>query len=121
MESMSSTPVLNRIRRAVKRSWLLLPAFVLATAGWFGAQASTNTNANINATSACPVPNAKRPQAPLDDDEPLVDPGRSLALRLLALLGAASFVMLGVSSVVVPLMQPPEPSPMPDQRQRSAA
>lgn len=52
MESMSSTPVLNRIRRAVKRSWLLLPAFVLATAGWFGAQASTNTNANVSLSSA---------------------------------------------------------------------
>jgi hypothetical protein len=62
------------------------------------------------------VPNSKRPQDPFDDDEPLVDPGRSLGLRLLALLGAASFVMLGVSSVLVPLMQPPEPPPMPDQR-----
>jgi hypothetical protein len=50
-----------------------------------------------------------------------VDPGRSLPLRLLALLGAASFLMLGISSVVVPLMQPPDPPPMPDQRERSAA
>jgi hypothetical protein len=64
------------------------------------------------------VPNSKRPQDPFDDDEPLVDPGRSLPLRLLALLGAASFVMLGVSSVVVPLMQPAEPPPMPHDRRQ---
>lgn len=65
------------------------------------------------------MPNSKRPQDPIDADEPLVDPGRSLALRLLALLGAASFVMLGVSSVVVPLMQPAEPPPLPDHRHHS--
>jgi hypothetical protein len=64
------------------------------------------------------VPNSKRPQDPFDDDEAMVDPGRSLPLRLLALLGAASFVMLGVSSVVVPLMQPPEPPPMPHDRRQ---
>lgn len=67
------------------------------------------------------MPNFKRPRDTFDDDEPLVDPGRSLPLRLLALLGAASFLMLGISSVVVPLMQPPDPPPMPDQRERSAA
>lgn len=63
------------------------------------------------------------PLDPSDDDAPLVDPGRSLGLRLLALLGAASFVMLGVSSVVVPLLQQPqpEPQPMPDRRGESAA
>jgi len=39
-----------------------------------------------------------------DDDLP-VDPGRPLPLRLLALLGAFSFLMLGLSSVLLPLMQ----------------
>ncbi|MCP9928802.1 hypothetical protein [Cyanobium sp. CH-040] len=54
---------------------------------------------------------------PLDsgDDEPLVDPGRSLVLRLLALLGAFSFLMIGLSSLV-PLLRPPPPPPLPDQR-----
>jgi len=55
------------------------------------------------------------------DDQPLVDPGRSLALRLLALVGAFSFVMLGLASVVVPLLQAPPPPPMPDQRSRPTA
>ena len=45
-----------------------------------------------------------------DDDVPLVDPGRSLPLRLLALLGALGFVMLGLSSLV-PLLGPPSPPP----------
>ena len=49
------------------------------------------------------------------DDEPLVDPGRSLALRLLALLGAFSFLMIGLSSLV-PLLRQPPPTPMPQQR-----
>jgi hypothetical protein len=53
-----------------------------------------------------------------DDDEPLVDPGRSLGLRLLALLGAFSFLMIGLSSLV-PLLQPTPPPPMPDQRDGS--
>jgi hypothetical protein len=44
-----------------------------------------------------------------------VDRGRPLGLRLLALLGAFSFLMLGVSSLV-PLLRPPPPPPMPDQR-----
>ncbi len=49
-----------------------------------------------------------------DDDPPLVDPGRSLGMRLLALLGAVSFLMLGLSSLV-PLLQPQPPSPPPSQ------
>lgn len=52
----------------------------------------------------------------VDDDEPLVDRGRGLGMRLLALLGAFSFVLLGISSIA-PLLQPPPPPPMPDQRQ----
>jgi hypothetical protein len=49
-------------------------------------------------------------------EEPLEDRGRSLGLRLLALLGAFAFLMLGISSIV-PLLQPPGPAPMPDRRQ----
>jgi hypothetical protein len=41
-----------------------------------------------------------------------VDRGRPLGLRLLALLGAFSFVMLGLSSLA-PLLHPPEPTPPP--------
>jgi hypothetical protein len=54
------------------------------------------------------------PSEPDDGDWP-VDRGRPLGLRLLALLGAFSFVMLGLSSLP-PLLHPPEPRPpaMPD-------
>jgi len=52
------------------------------------------------------------------DDEPLIDKGRSLPLRLLALVGALAFVMLGVSSVVLPLLLQPGPPSLPDQRDR---
>ncbi|MBM5793744.1 MAG: hypothetical protein KXJ50_06880 [Vulcanococcus sp.] len=54
------------------------------------------------------------PPEPDDGDWP-VDRGRPLGLRLLALLGAFSFVMLGLSSLA-PLLHPPEPRPpaMPD-------
>jgi len=64
-----------------------------------------------------PLPPATPPDA--DDDWP-VDPGRPLGLRLLALLGALSFVMLGLSSLV-PLLnpQPPAPPRAPDQPARS--
>jgi hypothetical protein len=55
----------------------------------------------------------------LEEDGPLVDQGRPLALRLLALLGALSFVLLGISSVT-PLLEPVAPPPvMPDQREGS--
>ena len=68
-----------------------------------------------------PLRAAEPPQ--LDDDEPIQDRGRGLGLRLLALLGALSFVMLGLSSLA-PLLYPqpgsepaPEPPPAPrDQR-----
>jgi len=51
------------------------------------------------------------PPEPDDGDWP-VDRGRPLGLRLLALLGAFSFVMLGLSSLA-PLLHPPEPTPPP--------
>ena len=54
-----------------------------------------------------------------DDDAPLEDRGRSLGLRLLALLGAFAFVMLGLSSLV-PLLHP-EPSPSPLRQPRPPA
>lgn len=64
----------------------------------------------------------KNPEPPLEVDAraegeegPLVDRGRSLGLRLLALLGAFAFLMLGISSMA-PLFQPPEPVPIPDRR-----
>lgn len=66
----------------------------------------------------------KRPQARpefRDDDEPLVDPGRNLGLRLLGLLGAFAFVLLGLSSVVIPLLQQPSPPSTPDPRSRPTA
>jgi hypothetical protein len=54
-------------------------------------------------------------------NEPLEDSGRPLGLRLLALLGAASFLLLGIASIV-PLLQwlrmPPAPSSPLDPRQR---
>ena len=51
------------------------------------------------------------------DDWP-IDQGRPWLLRLLALLGALGFVMLGVNSLL-PAFEPPSPRPMPDQRNRS--
>ncbi len=50
-----------------------------------------------------------------DDNEQLEDRGRGLGLRLLALLGAVSFLMLGISSIA-PLLQPASPPQLPDQR-----
>lgn len=58
--------------------------------------------------------NRWHPPEPDDGDWP-VDRGRPLGLRLLALLGAFSFVMLGLSSLT-PLLHPPErrPPDLPD-------
>lgn len=53
-----------------------------------------------------------------DQDDWPIDQGRPLLLRLLALLGALGFVMLGVNSLL-PAFEPPSPKPMPDQRNRS--
>lgn len=50
-----------------------------------------------------------------DDDALLVDRGRGLGLRLLALMGALSFLMLGISSIT-PLLYPTPPPELPDQR-----
>jgi hypothetical protein len=49
------------------------------------------------------------------DDAPLEARGRSLGLRLLAMLGAVSFLMLGISSIA-PLLQPAPTPELPDQR-----
>jgi hypothetical protein len=53
-----------------------------------------------------------------DQEDWPMDRGRPLLLRLLALLGALGFVMLGVNSLL-PAFEPPSPRPMPDQRNRS--
>ncbi|MCP9822568.1 hypothetical protein KBY74_06390 [Cyanobium sp. A1C-AMD] len=53
-----------------------------------------------------------------DQDDWPIDQGRPWLLRLLALLGALGFVMLGVNSLL-PAFEPPSPRPMPDQRNRS--
>lgn len=54
------------------------------------------------------------------EDELLEDRGRGLGLRLLALLGAFSFLMLGISSMA-PLFQPAPSPPLPDQRRSPTA
>jgi hypothetical protein len=48
-----------------------------------------------------------------DPDDWPTDPGRPWLLRLLALLGALAFVMLGVNSLL-PAFQPPAPLPSPE-------
>jgi len=53
-----------------------------------------------------------------DQEDWPIDQGRPLLLRLLALLGALGFVMLGVNSLL-PAFEPPSPRPMPDHRNRS--
>ena len=53
-----------------------------------------------------------------DQDDWPIDQGRPWLLRLLALLGALGFVMLGVNSLL-PAFEPPSQRPMPDQRNRS--
>ena len=53
-----------------------------------------------------------------DQDDWPIDQGRPWLLRLLALLGALGFVMLGVNSLL-PAFDQPSPRPMPNQRNRS--
>jgi hypothetical protein len=67
----------------------------------------------------------RRPPPPLpppdgEDDELLVDLGRGLGLRLLALLGALAFLMLGISSIA-PLLRPLPPEEQPYQRRAPLA
>ena len=65
------------------------------------------------------MPNRKPLPPSMEDQEDWpIDQGRPLLLRLLALLGALGFVMLGVNSLL-PAFEPPSPKPMPDQRNRS--
>ena len=58
------------------------------------------------------------PQPREDEHDWPEDRGRPWLLRLLALLGAFAFVMLGVNSLL-PLIQQPIPRPLPDQRNRA--
>jgi len=56
------------------------------------------------------------PPIPTDNPEEWpIDKGRPWLLRLLALLGALAFVMLGINSLL-PAFEPPAPRPLPDQR-----
>ena len=50
------------------------------------------------------------PLEPIDPEGWDKDPGRPLVLRLLALLGALSFLALGISSLL-PILQRPGPGP----------
>ena len=61
-------------------------------------------------------PRAPQPGEDEEDDSLLQPYNRGLGMRGLALLGALSFVMLGISSLV-PLLQPPPKPQLPDQRQ----
>jgi hypothetical protein len=45
------------------------------------------------------------------DDDLLQDPGRSLWSRLLALLGAVSMLLIGITGIIAPLLQPTLPRP----------
>ncbi len=59
-----------------------------------------------------PLPPHRPSRWEAEDDAPLVDQGRSLGLRLLALLGAFSFLMLGLGSLA-PLLRPAPPPRLP--------
>ena len=63
------------------------------------------------------------PHAPDDGDadDRLVDRGLPLGMRLLALVGALSFVMLGLNSLLPVFQVPPSPPPMPDRRDGGTA
>ena len=56
-----------------------------------------------------------------DADDRLVDRGLPLGMRLLALVGALSFVMLGLNSLLPVFQVPPSPPPMPDRRDGGSA
>ena len=55
-------------------------------------------------------PERPLPLEPIDPEGWDKDPGRPLGLRLLALLGALSFLALGISSLL-PILQRPGPGP----------
>ena len=57
-----------------------------------------------------PRPPRQHPLEPIDPEGWDKDPGRSLGLRLLALLGALSFLALGISSLL-PTLQHQAPIP----------
>jgi hypothetical protein len=59
-----------------------------------------------------PRPARQLPLEPIDPEGWDKDPGRPLGLRLLALLGALSFLALGISSLL-PILQRPGPGPQP--------
>jgi len=59
-----------------------------------------------------PRPARPLPLEPIDPEGWDKDPGRPLALRLLALLGALSFLALGISSLL-PILQRPGKGPQP--------
>ena len=59
-----------------------------------------------------PKPARVLPLEPIDPEGWDKDPGRPLGLRLLALLGALSFLALGISSLL-PILQRPGPGPQP--------
>lgn len=62
-----------------------------------------------------------RDRGPFPGEEDLLDDrGRSLPMRLLALLGAVSVLMLGVSSMA-PLLHRPGPPELPDQQRTPVA
>jgi hypothetical protein len=70
--------------------------------------------------TARPLPPHSSREGNGDDEELLEDRGRALGLRLLALVGAFSFLMLGISSMA-PLLQPAPSPPLPDQRRSPTA
>jgi hypothetical protein len=57
-----------------------------------------------------PRPARPLPLEPIDPEGWDKDPGRPLGLRLLALLGALSFLALGISSLL-PILERSEPTP----------
>ena len=70
--------------------------------------------------TARPLPPQHPPEMNGEEEELQEDRGRGLGLRLLALVGAFSFLMLGISSIA-PLLQPAPSPPLPDQRRSPAA
>ncbi len=70
--------------------------------------------------SARPLPPHRPHRTDEEDEELLEERGRGLGLRLLALLGAFSVLMLGISSIA-PLLQPAPSPPLRDQRRSPVA